>query len=300
MSSVMLYVQMFDIVTPLLYNIFVKPPKMGRSRFSNFDCALYALDVKFQTANRPTGTFMDAKRYFSGKHKLYGYKVECAVSVEGVAVHVSKHYPGSVSDKRICEDYVHIHRQMLRKSSDDTRLQDFSEGASRFPNEWAMLVDKGYQGIGDVLRSIHPKRQPPCSSLSPDDIERNRRVSSDRVIVENYFGRVNMLWKVMYMKYTWSENRYDGLVQLCFALTNYHITLQPLRQQDGEHYQCTIAKYVSMAEDQVLKKRRSSAMYRHRRRSRLNFTPPSFSSPNGSNGSTRSSYDISSSLSPAF
>ena len=292
--------QMFDIITPALYELFVKPPYMGSTRFDNFNFAKYALDVKFQNANRPNGTFMDAKRYFSGKHKLYGFKVECAVSPQGYAVYVSKHYPGSVNDKVICEQNISTHRKMLKKTSDEAAAQDFGEGATKFPDYWAILCDKGYQGIGEVIRAVHPKRQPPRSILSQDDLDRNKAISFDRVIVENFFGRVNMLWRIMYTKYTWSENRYDTHVKLCFALTNYHIRYQPLRVQDADYYRSTLARYVSMATDQVARKRQLAHESRNRRRVRLNIGTP-FSSPNST--ASQSSHGFAyeeNSLSPSF
>ncbi|KAG2789168.1 hypothetical protein PC129_g21573 [Phytophthora cactorum] len=63
--------------------------------FTNYPHALYATDVKFQQAYRPSGRFTEQKVYFSAKHNLYGFKIECSVAPPGVAVDVFDHSPGS-------------------------------------------------------------------------------------------------------------------------------------------------------------------------------------------------------------
>ena len=264
--------KMLGVIEPILTSLYiVKPSGMGYRKFDNFPYALYATDVKFQQSNRPGGTFQDAKKYFSGKHHLYGLKVECSVSADGRCVDVTKHYAGSVTDASIFIENLDTHLQMLKKTDADRVLpsSDFQEGASRFPDHWAVLVDKGYQGMGVHVRTIQPKKQPPHGSLSADDIDRNRLVSHDRVIVENFFGRVNMLWRVMYKTYTWKEERYDQLVRVCFALTNFHIGLNPLRAQDRENYRATLAKYASQAHHRAERRRRQHADSLARRRERM-------------------------------
>ncbi|KAF0708896.1 hypothetical protein AaE_013054 [Aphanomyces astaci] len=73
---------------------------------------------------------------------------------------------------------------------------------------------------------IHPKRRPVNGALDASDVQRNRLISSDRVIVENYFGRVCALWKASYATFTWSEKNYCAIQRTTFALTNYHLNRQ--------------------------------------------------------------------------
>ncbi|KAG3063169.1 hypothetical protein PC121_g12310 [Phytophthora cactorum] len=66
-----------EIVTPVLNKAFICPPSMATQRvnsstFRHYPYALYATDVKFQPAFRPTGRFSEAKHYFSNQDKLYG------------------------------------------------------------------------------------------------------------------------------------------------------------------------------------------------------------------------------------
>lgn len=51
----------------------------GAITFCNFPLALEAVEVTFQKANRPSGNMQEVKRNFSGKHNLYGFKVEVLV-----------------------------------------------------------------------------------------------------------------------------------------------------------------------------------------------------------------------------
>lgn len=53
---------------------------------------------------------------------------------------------------------------------------------------------------------------------------------ANRIIVENYFGRLVQLWKVKSCRYRWSEGTYDTVSRLCYALTNRY----PLRSVDGK------------------------------------------------------------------
>ena len=91
--------------------------------------------------------------------------------------------------------------------------------------------------------------------LSVDEEEGNKELSSDRVIAENVFGRMNALSEVTSRKYIWAEELYDPMLQLCVALTNIHISWHPSRDQDGERYQQVRNKWFTLGEG-MLKKRK--------------------------------------------
>ncbi|GMF24074.1 unnamed protein product [Phytophthora fragariaefolia] len=160
----------------------------SRKTFRNYPYALYATDVKFQPAYRPSGQFAEQKTYFSGKYKLYGYKLECSVAYPGVAVDLSSHEPGSKSDVNLFLKRMDVHVEMLQKNVEELEIEGNGEGAAQHPIQWGVLVDKGNQGAEGVIRTIQPKRKPRGSELSHQDVARNRLVSSDRVLVENFFG----------------------------------------------------------------------------------------------------------------
>ncbi|ETV90243.1 hypothetical protein H310_14922 [Aphanomyces invadans] len=95
--------RVFAAVEPVLTGHYIKHVSMGSQAekgrmFRNYPYALYCTDVKFQPSFRPTGRFDEAKHNYSGKHKLYGLKIEVSVAYPGLAVDLSNHESGSVSD----------------------------------------------------------------------------------------------------------------------------------------------------------------------------------------------------------
>ncbi|OWZ06691.1 LOW QUALITY PROTEIN: hypothetical protein PHMEG_00021019 [Phytophthora megakarya] len=96
--------------------------------FSNYPYALYALDVNHPIAH----PVVLQKHYFSGKHKTYGIKIECAVVPPGLAVHVSKHYPWSVSDITMCMKNLVTYQRMLIKTSSEPSHNDCGDGSTSF------------------------------------------------------------------------------------------------------------------------------------------------------------------------
>ena len=142
--------------------------------FKNYKYARYATDVTFQQSNRPTGNMQEGKKYFSGKHKLYGYKTEVSVLRIGLAINYTAHYPGSVSDIDIFKNNINFHKKALIK---EFTVDDFGELSVEFPLYWAILLDKGYQGIKEFIRAIHPKKKPQNSILLPSDVRYNHGIS---------------------------------------------------------------------------------------------------------------------------
>ena len=134
---------------------------------------------------------------------------------------------------------------------------------------WAILIDKGYQGAQDDLRVLLPKKKRPNRLLSVDDEQDSSELSSDRVIVENYFGRSSMLWEVVSLKYRWSEGMYDTTFQMCMGLTNIHISWHPLRDSDGHHYQQIRNKWFTLGEQLVKRRKLTQARYRAKRKHRI-------------------------------
>ncbi|KAF0766401.1 hypothetical protein AaE_002924 [Aphanomyces astaci] len=187
--------RVIEVVEPVFSRYFVHTPTMSELRaknklFDNYPYAMYATDVKFHPTERPGGRDGEAKVYFSGKHKLYGLKIEVSVSPEGLMVDMSNYELGSVADLTILRSRLAVHRQALKKSDEELNIEDHGEQAGTHGSMWAFLVDKGYYGVMTDLRGVHPKKNPPRGLLERDDVERNRQVSADRVLVENVFGRV--------------------------------------------------------------------------------------------------------------
>lgn len=63
-----------------------------------------------------------------------------------------------------------------------------------------MLVDNGYQGGEDLMKAVHPKRKSPHGILKVEEENTNKKISSDRKIVEHCYGRVCGIWTIIVSK----------------------------------------------------------------------------------------------------
>ena len=100
----------------------------SNKQFKNFPCARYATDVTFQQANRPSVFLEKVKKYYSGNHKLYGYKVEVSVLPICIAVHCTNHYPGSIADIDIFYKNLDFHDVGLAKSEKEATRDGLDSG----------------------------------------------------------------------------------------------------------------------------------------------------------------------------
>ncbi|ETV88818.1 hypothetical protein H257_00310 [Aphanomyces astaci] len=196
-----------------------------RQRYDLYPYAKYAADVKFQPSHRPSGRFGEQRHYFSGKHKLYGLKIKASVSPQGQLVDMSPLEPGSVSDLTMFRTRLDVHVAELTKTPTETTVNDNAS-----------------------VLAIHPKKRPANGALDRHDLERDAAVSADHVIVENFFRRVCLLWKISYSTFAWGEKIYDGIQRLTSAWTNFHIGLMPLREDDHHQYRSVLARYARIAE----------------------------------------------------
>ena len=162
----------------------------SRRNFRQYPMDLYATDSTFQSSLRPSGSVEEGKKYVSGKHKQYGYKVEVSVLPNGLALCCSEHELGSVSDLTLFQRMQYLHTKQLKKKQGDMDYDDDGPLSNKFERSWGVLVDKGYQGASDLYRVTHPKKKPVHGVLTPSEVKLNRMISSDRIIVDNVFGRL--------------------------------------------------------------------------------------------------------------
>ena len=74
-------------------------------------------------------------------------------------------------------------------------------------------------------------------------------MSSDRIVVENFFGRASSLFGMMTKKFVWNRDRFDTVVDVCFSLTNYHLRLHPMREEDVMYYQRVLSDMAIRTEE---------------------------------------------------
>ncbi|KAJ8578303.1 hypothetical protein ON010_g904 [Phytophthora cinnamomi] len=238
--------------------------------FANFPCARYATDVTFQQADTPSGRVNEIKKYFSGKHHLYGLKVEVSVIPTGVAVNCSSWEPGSVHDSTIFRSNKMFHISAMQKKFDETLLDDEGPLLDQYEHDWAVLVDKEYQGLVDEFRIIQPKIKAPHEPpLSAEDRREIDRISQDRVLVENYFGRLKKMWGVMAHKWTRDRPSYNMFFRTCLAFTNYSVRCRPLRREEGVYFQRYEARLIDVGLATEESKKLKRQKYRDDRRARL-------------------------------
>lgn len=85
----------------------------------------------------------------STSHKITS-RVEVLVLSNGFAIHCTRHYPGSKSDIDILRAVEEEHHRLTSKLGSKTSISDVGNGPTKYPNEWEILADKGYQGAGDL------------------------------------------------------------------------------------------------------------------------------------------------------
>lgn len=266
-----------DIIVDEAHNIWVKSVVKESNMkhlcdtnniFEEHRYALEAIDVTFQPRDEPGGNYRDKKRFYSKKHANYGYKVEVAVRPNGQASGVSKHAIGATADIDILKSRIKQTEKRLHKGNVSQWVDDYPMN-DKYPETWAAIGDKGYQGAANHIRMVTPYKKLPGRNLTPNQIIFNQKLAADRIIVENYFGRMKKLWNIVSKTFLWDEDLYDNIFSLCVSFTNVNIKLQPLKNGDGEWYENYLTAIRAIEESRKRKRSETQADYRERRKRRL-------------------------------
>lgn len=212
-------------VTHKLMDTFVKFIKREEQCRLGITCADYKdvaliLDCTVQEIPRYSGSFSDAKKFYSQKHGIYCAKKEIGHLPNGLVCFVGLWQYGSKHDFSLFKENLPIYREYLKKE----------ENREEF---WKVMVDKGYDGIDRYLPSVMPKKG---RDLNANERYENKRIGSCRVICENYYGRLKSLWGATRNKVRNDMKNYDNIFGICVALTNYHLLSNPLRRTDLVRY----------------------------------------------------------------
>ena len=87
-----------------------------------------------------------------------------------------------------------------------------------------------------------------------ENVAFNGDVVSDRILVENYFGRMCSLCAILSHKYRRNEGGYNIIFHVCLVLNNYHITFDSLRGDDAEFNQTERNKLYTIGEELIRKR----------------------------------------------
>ena len=101
----------------------------------------------------------------------------------------------------------------------------------------------------------------------------NKKISSDRIVVENFFRRVCTNWNTLSSKYkySWAEKSYDNFFWMCISLTNLYIKWHPLHAADLDPHSHVKIRQHAIGEETVMKRRRAQEKYRGKRCRRLGW-----------------------------
>ncbi|CAL5976148.1 Conserved_hypothetical protein [Hexamita inflata] len=98
-----------------------------------------------------------------------------------------------------------------------------------------IIADLGYQGLQHDLKVLIPVKKPKGEQLTVTQKAYNTIISSQRIIVENFFGRMVNTFAFSKNIYKSCDTAYVPITKLVYALTNFHILNHPLRQEDISH-----------------------------------------------------------------
>lgn len=212
-----------SIADPLVaYFVPGSPQRLPTAKkFKHFPDAVGACDVALLFVNKPKG-FQEQKGWYSGKHKAHGLKLQAIVNPDGLCVHFDLSQRGNIHDKKVFDlsnalDFITVKRNLPNGSVVQSYLP--------------LLFDKGYTGINNYYpNAIVTQRKPIGRDLNEDEQDFNHQVESDRVIVENYFGRMRIKWGILASKFR-SDREYllPNVAKVCIALTNQSVRDSPLR-----------------------------------------------------------------------
>jgi len=205
-------------ITPILYDHYVTnvrallPPDVEDG--GEFGQAKCVMDATLQEIWTPLGTFEERKRFFSGKHKLYGLKSLTLHNRLGLLLASWSGVPGSVHDLTIAREHVDEIQEFLAKDEEEQQ----EEGET-----WAVLVDTGFVGLEHNLNVMHPFKRAAGRDLTIAQRNYNRRLAGQRVICERWYGRLKARHRIMATKYRNDRDDYVTHFKLCAALTNYNV-----------------------------------------------------------------------------
>ena len=188
--------------------------------FTNYPNTFWAVDSTIFIISRPLIAEL-RKKYYSGKHKEFCIKIQCLVNPDGVCIHYHGIFPGTKHDLKIFEN-SNLHT-FLRKRE---RLRN---GSYHYTHP-QILADSGYQGAQHIYPEIIiPFKKPKNGELIEAEKEINQKISVDRIIVENFFGRMKTIFGCCHETIRVNRNLMDDLICINVCLTNYHIKKNPLR-----------------------------------------------------------------------
>lgn len=89
---------------------------------------------------------------------------------------------------------------------------------------------------------------------------RNKNISLDRTIVENYFGRQWNYFTALKTRFRWDTRNYDAIFVFA-SLTNLLVKLHPLRDEDSTAFERYKKRLYRIEDDTTTKRNRTQGEY---------------------------------------
>jgi hypothetical protein len=169
------------------------------------------LDATEQEIPRPKNK-RKRKTHYSGKKKRHTVKTQITVNEKGLIVHKTRHAWGSRHDYSL-----------------------FKWSHPRLPGEVCLGLDRGYDGVQKDYPQLNCevpfKRRSPgrgkrgvkAEELTSEQKSFNRKLSSERVVVEHAISRLKK-FRIMAHKFRNRLKHYDTMTSIVCGLTNFRIT----------------------------------------------------------------------------
>lgn len=209
----------------ILESVYIKwisvPERIGANiPVVDYQFLLGSIDATVQRIYRPSRRQRD---YYSGKHKMHCIKTQALVHPGGLLIHHSHCVPGAQHDFNLFKNSGL--KELIAKENETCQRVLHSK--------CTVLGDSGYQGLANEIEGgVTPHKKPRNAELSAEEQNENTKIGKSRIIVENWFGRHKVLWAICAGTFRQDIRRYEEIWGLCAALTNFHITLHPLRADE--------------------------------------------------------------------
>jgi len=196
-------------------------------------------------------------------------------------MHVSSGHPGARHDLEVFRSNSDEYKTFLQKEE----LEDDDA-------YWSMMADKGYIGADTIegIVAVVPFTKM-RGNLSRAQKEFNKKLGRARVISENFYGRLKTLWGIMRDKYQGDRARYPTIFLNCVALTNFHVSKNPLRNAEGKWYHDHLRALRQEAEQKKKKRQDQNRAAKRRRIQRIRGQTAIGTSSPSSSSSSRGSQD---------
>lgn len=141
-------------------------------------------------------------------------KIDVAVGPNGRACVVNGPHKGHKADINTLWDNIREVRHLLKKKGADIHMTDHGESHEEHPSHWAALLDKACISLERDIHAVAPKKKPKGGVLVSGDVKHNKKIASDWVLPENYFGRLCELFGMLFKQWQW-DSRFHRIMQKC-------------------------------------------------------------------------------------